>query len=620
MASVVRKNGSFSVRAYAGDAKTLLAFNLSKADAQRLAGFTISVEANGRPPDFLLNKLQFKTPGEHAQDPTEPANSSLNAPIHKFRWLHVPGSAHQGIDPVFGTYRYTVTPRYFDANRSMLPLDPTRAVAVSIEVRPFEKKRVALGFTRGFTQSQAFVRHFGLKALIRPKGDELVFDTSKESGVNAIGQHYTFAEEYAWLGFTARQRIFELLDEVIAKKSLRLDVLAYDLNEPDVIQALLKLAKQGRVRIILDNAALHHSSGSSKPAAAGSSKKTGPKAEDRVEALFKQSAKAPAEIRRGKFGRYAHDKVFIVSNTSGATKVLTGSTNLSVTGLYVNSNHVLVFDDSKVAGEYAKVFANAWDNNVSAVKFRASDLAKETFATPSTTTLRADITFSPHDESFATKLLDDLVARIDREGKKPGRIGSVLFAVMEIGAGTGPVYPALRGLHANQTIFSYGISDNPQGIFLYKPATKNGILVTGKPVNTQLPPPFSQVPNVGKGHQVHHKFVVCGFNGPDPVVYCGSSNLALKGEEVNGDNLLAIHDGDVATAFALEALALVEHFHFLDGMAKAPKGKKSAGSVPAAPFPDAAASVGWFLSTDDEWARPYFDPSDLHSVDRRLFA
>jgi hypothetical protein len=94
----------------------------------------------------------------------------------------------------------------------------------------------------------------------------------------------------------------------------------------------------------------------------------------------------------------------------------------------------------------------------------------------------------------------------------------------------------------------------------------------------------------------------------------------LKGEEVNGDNLLAIQDGDVATAFALEALALVDHFHFLDGMARAPKGKKSAGSVPAAPFPDAAASVGWFLSTDDGWARPYFDPSDLHSVDRRLFA
>ena len=144
--------------------------------------------------------------------------------------------------------------------------------------------------------------------------------------------------------------------------------------------------------------------------------------------------------------------------------------------------------------------------------------------------------------------------------------------------------------------------------------------VTGKPVKTQLPPPFSQVPGVGLGHQVHHKFVVCGFTGPDPVVYCGSSNLALKGEEVNGDNLLAIHDGDVATVFALEALALVDHFHFLDGMAKAPQATTGATSVPAAPPQQAAVSAGWFLSTGDGWAKPYFDASDLHSVDRRLFA
>src|SRR5205814_3038837 len=82
---------------------------------------------------------------------------------------------------------------------------------------------------------------------------------------------------------------------------------------------------------------------------------------------------------------------------------------------------------------------------------------------------------------------------------------------------------------------------------------------------TVLPPPFDQVPNIGGvGHQVHHKFIVCGFNGTDPVVYCGSSNLASGGEELNGDNLLAIHDGDVATAFAIEAVGLVDHFNFID--------------------------------------------------------
>ncbi len=85
------------------------------------------------------------------------------------------------------------------------------------------------------------------------------------------------------------------------------------------------------------------------------------------------------------------------------------------------------------------------------------------------------------------------------------------------------------------------------------------------------------------GDEIHDKFVVCGLNGADPVVYCGSSNLATGGEAANGDNLLEIHDPDVATAFAMEALLLVDHYNFLDryAAAKTPKSaavKKGAGT------------------------------------------
>lgn len=189
MASVTKSNGSLTVRAHRGDAKTLLAFNLKKVSVKSLAGFTVQVEAPGLQPYFILNELQFKTPSDHAQVETLPPNSSVNAPIHKFRWVHVPGLAHQGTQPVFGKYRYTITPRYFDANASMKPLDPGLSVPVTIDVAPFQKKKLALGFTRGVTQSQAFVRHFGAKARIRPKGKALLFDTSQESGVNAKGEH-----------------------------------------------------------------------------------------------------------------------------------------------------------------------------------------------------------------------------------------------------------------------------------------------------------------------------------------------------------------------------------------------------------------------------------------------
>ena len=49
------------------------------------------------------------------------------------------------------------------------------------------KGNLRLGFARGFTQSQAFVNHFGKNALIRPKTPDLLFDTSQLSGTNAQG-------------------------------------------------------------------------------------------------------------------------------------------------------------------------------------------------------------------------------------------------------------------------------------------------------------------------------------------------------------------------------------------------------------------------------------------------
>ena len=142
------------------------------------------------------------------------------------------------------------------------------------------------------------------------------------------------------------------------------------------------------------------------------------------------------------------------------------------------------------------------------------------------------------------------------------------------------------------------------------------MLVTGKPASTLLPPPFDQVPGVGLGHQVHHKFVVCGFNRADAVVYCGSSNLANGGEEANGDNLLAIHDVDVATAFAIEAVGLVDHFNFLDQYA-GPKGEKK---TPDASPMHAALAAACFRLRPTGGSQPYYDPNDLHCSDRLLFA
>jgi hypothetical protein len=624
MAGAFKKNGTFSVRAHVGDAKTLLAFNIDKAGSKALAGFTVWCKPGQGDGYFLLNTLQFAQPGEHAQVAAQPANSSVNAPYQKFRWLHVLGQAHQGITPFYGSYDYTVTPRYFDEHGVLQPMDNKLAVTVTVDVKPFSKGKVSLGFTRGFTQSQAFVHHFSKDASISPDDRDLVFDTSETAGKNAQGVEYSYAEEYAWSGWTARDRIFGLLDTVAKDRSLHLDVFAYDLNEPDLSQALLKLAAQGRIRVILDNASLH----TTKPGQKVKGKPKPPTLEDAFEKAFTKAAKGDADILRAHFQRFSHDKVFIISKGGSAKTVMTGSTNFSVTGMYVNSNHVVVFDDPKVADIYQQVFDSAWDNDAKKAAFVKSEFSQKKFTFKSTGVPQTEIAFSPHDEEFALSLLEEIADRVEKEGKKSKGDGSVLFAVMQLDGSDSTVYHALSDVHKNGRIFSFGISDTAKGIVLYKPGKKQGILVTGKPTSTILPAPFDQVPNIGGfGHQVHHKFVVCGFNGDDPVVYCGSSNLASGGEQANGDNLLAIHDGDIATAFAIEAVGLVDHFNFLDRFAthkaKVTKTKKaSAAKSRAKPavLTQAASDVEWHLFTDDAWAKSYFNTADTHNSDRLVFA
>ncbi len=576
MAYVSGSKGSFQVKAYIGDNKTLLAFNFNnQTAAKNLAGFTIFCHPPGQPGYYLLNELQFQNPTTHAQVATEKPNSTANAPVQKYRWVHVTGVAHQGLNPATGEYTYIVTPRFFDANGSMQALDSSLSASVAVQVGPFKKNSLTLGFTRGYMQSEAFVRHFGQGTRLIPANRQLQFDTATQAGTNN-GQSFTYEEIYAWTGSTARQQVFAVLNGVLNDPSAHLDLFAYDLDEPDVVGIFLKLAAQGRIRIILDNAQLHVTHTDPK------THKTITPMENSFTTVFKQQAKAGAQIVRGCFARYSHDKVFIVSRNGSPAQVLTGSTNFSVNGLYVNANHVLVFDDPAVAAEYAKVFEESWQllsqaktpSKKVAAEFASSDLASQPFTGPASSP-KMTINFSPHTSADVDKILGAISSRAESESNAAK--GNVLFAVMQLTGSQTPVYNTLKALYKNQSLYSYGISDSPAGVHLYAAGSAMGVLVTGKPGQTTLPAPFDQVP-IPPGHEIHDKFVVCGLNGKDPVVYCGSSNLATGGEAANGDNLLEIHDPDVATAFAIEALLLVDHYNFLDRCANPKKAAASQGS------------------------------------------
>lgn len=597
------KNGVTLV-AYQGDAMTLLAFDLIESKSVNFTGFSINVTPNGAASFYLDNLLCYPEAIRTKNNITEQqARSTLFSPIQKFRWVHVPSTFHNVSNTIYGDYTYSITPRYL-VDGVLQPLDATLTATVTINVCPFRDNGLQIGFTRGFVASQACKHNFGDTLKLRPDAKVLLFDTKQQSGSVTKEVHgapvvsnYTYDDMFAWLGWQARQRVMEFLNETLADQALSLDVFAFDLNEPDICTALLTLAGQGRLRIILDDSRSH------KEDRAGGV----PSYENQFEAEFNNKKTAGSDIYRGHFSSLSHSKIFIQKDAAGKpVKVLTGSTNFSTNGLYVNANHILIFNSPVVAQIYAEIFeASFGDVNMHSFKHSADAETVFKFNVPGDTdSITADgmpqmtICFSPHPVDFATKELTDMGNEVT------GAKSNLLFAIMDDHSHS-PLLEAVLKQITNQDIFVYGITDKVSSkeeadkVQLYKPGSKTGLHVAGNQLRA-LPPPFEKEPPI-RGISIHHKFVVVDFNTNHGVVYCGSSNLALGPEQANGDNLIAIRDRDVVTAFAIEAIRLVDHFAFRNKQINSEAGN------------DVLA-----LKADSRWVSHYYDSTDLLCMERAL--
>ena len=592
------KNG-VSVRAYKGDAMTLLAFDLTAGLTKNLVGFSISYKYkvnNVFQENYIFNRMKFpNTFFDNNVVPFEERNSTLWSPIQKLNWVHVPNTNINTQLPVFGDYTYSITPRYM-VNGKLEPLKATLTVKVKINVSPFDMKKTKVGFTRGFVSSTAYAKRFNVKNnSVRPKGaaNELLFDITQKADTAKRWNDttkkyedidYTYEEQHQWLGWQARQRIIDFLDEVINDNALSIKAFAYDLDEPEICKRLIILASQNRITVILDNDGKHGTPASM---------------ETTFENKFKAATANANDIQRGNFLALAHSKVFIQIKNNKAVKVLTGSTNFSTNGLYINSNHVLIFDNKKIAQQYSDVFdASFTDANMSTFKggqFSINDFPFTEATAPSLT-----VTFAPHTKDAAQRIFDRISKRILKAGNT-----DVLFAIMK-DTSASSILDAVKQQVQSETVFTYGITDSISDnadyeVFLYKPNSLRGIRVAAKGIQNVLPKPFGTVAKVD-GYAIHHKFVVVNFKGDDPTVYCGSSNLSFTPEQKNGDNLLEIHDTDIVTAFAIQALALVDHFHWRNTEMTETELNLDDNSNPA---------KAWWL--------PWFDSSDLKNRQRKLY-
>ena len=565
-----QKNGGLLVVAYPGDNKILLAMSLDDGEVnereKNLAGFAIWRKTEGKPEQALQNRIAFDVGvTKETTAATRKWTASDKAPFQKFRWVDVPPEGFNS--PI--TYR--VKALYFSGSGQNMKDGPE----VTIAVQPVENRHTKFhpAFTRGYIASQAYADKFQNKD-IRPKGAKKpVFDTKP------------FQAQYQWLGADARRQLFDFIVDCESDKSARVDVFAYDLDEPDVIAAICRIGKERRLRAILDNAALHTKAGAPEIAAAK---------------LITDAAGA-ASVKRGHFQRFQHNKVFIKRNASGtAERVLFGSMNFSVRGLYVQANNVIVVDDPTLAGMFAKAFDEAFTDNVRAPPFRQNPISQQYMAaSPADTAAlpKFSLALSPHSDWSVS--LGPMAKRIR------AAMSSVLFAVMEP-KGQGPVLNSLCEIAAKPTVFSYGTVETDNGLAVQSPNGAMGQITGFAALIKNVPAPFDKEFSGGAGMHIHDKFVVVDFNAENPTVFTGSSNLASGGETENGDSLVMIEDAAIAAMYAIEAVALFDHYHFRKAMMNATKVQPL-----TLWYPGKSASPWW---------KAYFDKTKIQLRDRYLFA
>jgi len=532
----------FTLKIHRGDGMALLAMDWkNNKPPLDFVGFSIEYrEPKGDKFYPLRNRINF--PGASKDDAN--ARYTLRSPIQKFRWVHFPRNAE-----LEGLFTYKVKPVFMNKQGELSYGEPQQcSLALARETYP---NAMNVAFTRGFVSSQAFVDYYEKNGKINT-----LIPGKATDGLKFKSSHPDTEKALAWMGFEAYNAILEVLDEAIKNTKTKVCVIAYDLNQPEIVNRLKKLRK--RLCIIIDNSKDHGKNGS---------------AENEAASALARTAGAKNVIRQ-KMGSLQHNKTIVVDGP-GLKKVVCGSTNLSWRGIFVQNNNAIILTGIKPVALFKEAFENFWTTGDSNKVGLFNGSKSATWQSLGLTGINAQVTFSPHNmDNSALQAIGDDIAKVK---------SSLLYSMAFLAQTGGPIRSALTKVTESKSIFVYGIADKPVGGISLKSSDGNPQPVSPAAIAKNLPEPFKTEPSGGSGIRMHHKFLVLDFNTPQARVYMGSYNFSGVADSKNGENLLLIKDRKIATSYMIEAVRIFDHYEFRLAASKAgTKNKKLELQLPPA--------------------------------------
>lgn len=552
----------FSLKLWRGERMVLLGMDVENPEDD-FVGFSIEVQSPGHDGFIALrNRLNFSYGEASATDAVDGKRNfpSSEAPFQKFRWVHFP------YQPQSGSYTYRVTKRHMRDDGSLYA-GTSITLDISLDAVIYDGF-LDVGFTRNFASSQAYADKYGNNPNIIPTDASEGLSFQKVPG-----------DVYEWLGFEAYQLIFDFLEDVAGDETLKLDLFAYDLNEPDIVKLLEGMGP--RLRAIIDDSKDHG----------------GPDSAETEAAKRLAVSAGPDNVVRRHFSNLQHNKVLIAKRNGEAVKVLFGSTNFSFRGIYIQANNALVFYSPGAASLFEQIFELTFK---STARFSTNAITKQWHLVQEDGKPPVHFCFSPHSDTSLS--LGPIGAAIDQA------TSAVLFCIAFLNqAKTGEVREAIDRLE-EKSLFSYGISDRAGGLEVKKPDGSLGI-VDFEYLAAHAPEPFKEEWSGGQGIHEHHKFVVTDFNLPTAKVFTGSCNMSVSGEGKNGDNLVMIEDPRVATSYAIEALRVFDHLEFRTKMQDAPENQDPL-----------TLKKPTSISHQPAWFKKFYGEDSQLANDRKLFA
>lgn len=549
--TVFSSNRELKINVVAGTYVVLIGIGLKKAAATHILGFAIHRIDHSRLDEgkWLEGMKVFKQSAASAGELV----STRDFPVQGFLWQDftaTPGAEY--------TYRVVA----LAGQPGALVEQPGLDVACKIRTEAETGPKHSVWFNRGIAGSQAYARKFG---------------TATPASVGSKAEKWlSRGLEEALLAFIARAK----------DSSFGLRGSFYEFSHTPVIDALALAAKRCKdVKLVID---MRLSA-------------SGPRAEN-------QRNVAAAGLTDHVIARTAspsalsHNKFLILLKNDKPIAVWTGSTNITASGLFGQSNVGHLVKDAEVAQSYFAywdLLAKDEENGKLRPKVEIASPAP-----PIAVVKGTQCVFSPRSSAAALNAYRDLA----RAAKQ-----AVFFtSAFGIGEEMGGAFDTLNTLPSYILMESKGSAASSIARTQELLKIRSNQIAIGGSLPSDLVNGYmrwlKELEKTGftkKVHYVHDKFMLVDPLSADPMVVTGSANFSLNSTTGNDENMLVIRgDKRVADIYVGEFVRLWRHYYFRDVMRRL--GTKG-------------ATKSW-LAPDDSWSIDFYNPQSRKHFEQQVFA